>query len=281
LKKKLLHRASWKSGFARNASESTNPQIWNGLAGYWAPSLGCTGIKRLVDISGKYHNGTINGSMTLADWIVSEMGYVLDFDGSNDYIDLGNPSDLDFGTGDFTIAMWVNPDSLTSPAELQLFMAKDVSGGRDWTFGMGSYAQGELTFISVNPADVEACASTSAVMTVNEWQHVVVVYRSGSVPVLYRNGVALATDNPASGDDSWAADFNTSTTVAMGRREFVGFEQEFNGQIGDSRVYNRALSADEVRELYWFPQAGLELRTTKYRAPVITAGSPWYYYAQQ
>ena len=212
----------------------------------------------------------MGGSMTLGDWIIGELGYTLDLDGIDDYIDLGKPSDLNFGTGNFTISMWVNPASLVSPATNQIFMAKDQSGARDWTWGIGGYAQGELTFVSQNTGDVESCASTSAVMTTGEWQHVVVVYVYGSIPVLYRNGVALATDNPAAGDDSWTPNYNTSANVNIGRRAFSGFEQEFNGKIGDTRVYNRALNAQEVQELYRRPQIGFERRLW-----YITVPTPW------
>lgn len=49
---------SYKTGYAKSASESAYPELWDGLAGAWVPSLGNTG-HALLDLSGNGHNSTI------------------------------------------------------------------------------------------------------------------------------------------------------------------------------------------------------------------------------
>jgi hypothetical protein len=76
------------------------------------------------DSSGNGNDGTINGATWTNDSI---SGNALEFDGVDDYIDLGSPESLDFGTGDFTITVWINNKIFgTDPGESQHII------GRGW-----------------------------------------------------------------------------------------------------------------------------------------------------
>ena len=85
---------TYQQGFARSASESAYPSLWKGLVGAWAMGLGPTGIATLRDVSGNQNHGTIKGSMTSTDSVVSDGRYALDFDGTDDGIDLPHVPDL-------------------------------------------------------------------------------------------------------------------------------------------------------------------------------------------
>jgi len=54
------------------------------------------------DVSGYGNDGTIYGPT----WVTHDDGYALSFDGEDDYVDCGNPTALQFGTGDGTIEFW-------------------------------------------------------------------------------------------------------------------------------------------------------------------------------
>ena len=75
------------SRFARG-SLSKRPNLWKGLVGCWKPSLGVTGINTLRDVSGFGNHGTMNGSMTIDDWVIGGNPrlpvYAIELDGSND-----------------------------------------------------------------------------------------------------------------------------------------------------------------------------------------------------
>ena len=74
--------------------ESTVPRLWDGVIGAWCPSLGPTG-SRLHDFS-RYDNwGTLTNMDPPTDWVVDGGQYALDFDNTNDYVDLGSTLTID------------------------------------------------------------------------------------------------------------------------------------------------------------------------------------------
>ncbi|MHC4500734.1 MAG: LamG-like jellyroll fold domain-containing protein, partial [Planctomycetota bacterium] len=77
-----------------------------------------------ADSSGNGLDGTLMGD---PQWVAGIIGGALEFDGVDDYVDCGNPSILDFGTGDFAISAWIK----TTDAGGETVFAKggDQSGG--------------------------------------------------------------------------------------------------------------------------------------------------------
>ena len=65
-------------GWGRN---SEAPHLWNGLAANWNFLQG--GGSTLYDIAGSNH-GTLTNMDPATDWVMTEKGWALDFDGSND-----------------------------------------------------------------------------------------------------------------------------------------------------------------------------------------------------
>jgi hypothetical protein len=53
----------------------------------------------MTDASGQGHDGTYQGSMTTGDRVKKGMGWLLDFDGTNDYISFVDHNDFSFGNG--------------------------------------------------------------------------------------------------------------------------------------------------------------------------------------
>jgi hypothetical protein len=84
-------------------------------------------------------------------------------------------------------------------------------------------------------------ASTSNVITLNRWQHVASVF-NGSTVTLYVNGIAVSTQ---------AQPALTASTASLG----IGIRpadslRGFDGIIDEVRIYNRALSDSEMKQLY-------------------------------
>ena len=77
--------------------------IGDGLVGYWPLDEG--GGASAVDVSGNGSDGTLNGG---PGWVAGKFGTVLEFDGADDHVDLGNSTILDFGISDFAVSAWVN-----------------------------------------------------------------------------------------------------------------------------------------------------------------------------
>ena len=80
---------------------SAQANLSDGLVAHWPLDEGGDGTAR--DASGNGNDGTLNGPT----WDSGKFGGALSFDGSNDFVDCGNSSTLDFGTGDFTVSAWI------------------------------------------------------------------------------------------------------------------------------------------------------------------------------
>lgn len=96
---------------------------------------------------------------------------------------------------------------------------------------------------------ISAIATGPANLVTNVWYHVVGTY-DGATSTVYVNGQSVAT---ASG----SVTINTGvSTVQVGSREFTGFRDFLQGYLDDASVWTRALSAQEVFELYNLSKAG-------------------------
>ncbi len=114
----------------------------------------------------------------------------LSFNGTNQYVDLGNPGDLDF-SGQITLDAWIMPESTaglqdiiahgyqTSPTDAEDFLR--ISGGYyqvgSWN-GNNAFAQ-----IAIPAGDI------------GQWVNLAGVY-NGTQWILYRDGVQVATSGP-------------------------------------------------------------------------------------
>jgi hypothetical protein len=79
----------------------------------------------------------------------------------------------------------------------------------------------------------------------NNWYHLVGTYLASTTTIsLYVDGV-LSNNGVASGTVVTLA---TNDSAGIGHA--IGFSEYYNGSLDDARIYNRALSAQEVAQLY-------------------------------
>jgi hypothetical protein len=207
------------------------PVSRSGLVGEWLFTANAN------DTSGGEHDGTVvNGAPLAADRFgASNQAY--QFNGSNQLIDCGNPSDnsLDIGTN-ATISLWCKYPG--TPAEWSTFLGKDVGQytNNKWIF---CYSVGALHW-HFNGSAADDLFSSAWLPTANLWYHVVVV-KSGMDYSFFINAAAW-------GSDATTADvpYPIAADLTIGNAEAL----YFSGTLDDVRIYNRAITADEVRALY-------------------------------
>lgn len=153
--------------------------------------------------------------------------YSLDFDGSNDYLDVGNDSSLSI-SGALTISAWIYADALSG---YPMIFSKRASSGHAYQF----YS----TSNKLNYNNGTIVQSTGTIST-GSWTHVAVTFNAGSVN-FYINGSSAGTATAASSNPT-----NTEA-VTIGRAYNGNY---FNGKIDEVVVFNSALSASDITLIY-------------------------------
>ena len=155
-------------------------------------------------------------------------------DGSNDYIN-GNVTSFDL-TGDLSAEVWFNL-SATAGDWVRLIGKGDVSNR---TFGFW-YNNTEQCFLFQRYGTSNNVSSTySITVQTNIWYHVILT-SNGSTHKLYLNGADVQTQTGS------GPFLSTSNTLKIGYGDIHTYH---NGRIGLYRIYNRALTAQEVLQNY-------------------------------
>lgn len=214
-----------------------------GLVGYWPMDEG-TG-EFVQDHSGFGNHGTSSPPGSSAEWTAGRIGRALNFDGNNDQVGIGEPATLKL-TGSATWSAWIKMSELISTKEYAILSKnKAITGNRGW----------EL-LIQDNPNLFRIAITDGSAANINRrsnmapetgrWYHVVGVYNASAQTLdIYING-ALDNGTLTGSVPTSMGDF--TQTVAIGNR--AGENKMFPGVIDDVRIYNRALSADEVQKLF-------------------------------
>lgn len=181
------------------------------------------------DISGKGNDGTLTNGPTYS----SDDGGYFTFDGTNDQIDCGSSDNFAFGTGDFTIEFWCNPDTIGTKAIISI-SATGSSVTTNWQI---RYNSSKVRWLYSGSSDIISNSTVSA----GEWTHVVAT-RSGTALTLYINTVSEATGTSS-------ANLSETGVLRIGcTRAQSGY---FDGKISNVKLYKgKALTAEEVTQNY-------------------------------
>ena len=230
-----------RSGNSKNGSTLGQDISAQGLVGWWKLDEG-TGTAA-GDSSGNGNTGTLAASPSTPTWTTSsKIGQGLSFDGSNDYVTMGNPSSLQL-SGAISITAWVYLDAVA--AQNGRIISKFVTGAKSYELSSDDNpGVGLLSMLVSGDGTATVEASESTTLPLKSWQFVTGVYVPSTSITVYRNGVQVG-QNTTSIPASLA---NPATNFQIGDRTTTNYP--WLGKIDDVRIYNRALSGDEIKRLY-------------------------------
>ena len=159
----------------------------------------------------------------------------LDFDGVDDYVNIGNLASLNFGVGDFSVIAWFKINSISGyRGIISKWDGIGGSGHNGWC--IGSWGNDARVTFEILGADQDQMVSTN---NFNDglW-HEIAAIRTGGVMYLYIDGNQEATENNNQNVDN-------TKNLLIGRRYCNG--QSWNGDLADVKVYNRALTLAEIQ----------------------------------
>ena len=169
----------------------------------------------------------------------------LDFDGSNDYVDAGSFDVI--GSG-ITMMGWFNAEALTTEDERIVSKAAGTAEAEAW-WQLSSSNLGADRFLRMRikaGGTTTTMADSSVSLSTGTWYLAAATYDNTSGTMrLYLDGVEIAVGAHAVGG---ALDVDPSVPVAIGANGTA--QRFFNGILDDVRIYDHALPASEIADLY-------------------------------
>jgi hypothetical protein len=184
--------------------------------------------------------GTIYGD---GEWAGGQVGGALRLDGDGDYVDCGNSFASVTGSVTKSIMAWVKSDTTNYTAcamILELYRKSDSSSG---FYIKACDNPGTWQSFHINSGSYTRL--DSGVYVTDEWTHIALV-QDGPEVDLYVNGVS-----EASASDGVAPGISSPRNATIGAYVYDSSAFAcFSGTIDEVRIYNRALSGEEVQQLY-------------------------------
>jgi hypothetical protein len=187
------------------ALDAGNPKNYNaGISTNWTDKVG--GNNGTL-VNGTYHNdGPFVGA-----------GYV-EFDGTNDTLTIADNTDFNFGSGDYTIEMWVYPERISATQE------NLITRG---TSGFSGFIMSVTNFLdTTNGSSWTVDITYTNPLVADKWQHIAVC-RNGDTWTVYIDGVANGTTTVSGSVQA------SAQTLTIGER--IG-QTDFQGYISNLRI---------------------------------------------
>jgi hypothetical protein len=230
-------------------SESNGVAVFapaNGFSGVWHMSESPTGANAIPDRTGNGFHGSPVGNMTAGDVVSGVAGRALDFDGTDDYLDLGT-IDSDF-SGGVTLCGWMNYDNFNTWSRLLDFgNAASDNAIFIGNIGNSNDVRWELWASGASTLDVYD------VLSQNTWIYLCGTAGDDGNMVLYVDG------EPAGSQTGQQAPNNVSRTSCAIARSNWGADALYDGQLDEIRLSTEARSADWIMLNYQTQRAGNNL----------------------
>lgn len=218
----------------------------SGMVAWW--SFDYSSKDSPQDFAGYNNFGTkMNGPTAVAGKVLG----ALQFDGVDDYVEVADHSELNFGTGNFSFDAWIK----TSDAQ----GVKAIIDKRSQMQGIGYCVflnDGKLSLQLNDNLSIWANYSTTIVIADGNWHHIAItIQRNNSQGIIfYVDGSPIQTGNPTSQQGS----FSNSTSLRIGLNTYmqISYSQVFKGILDEVELFKKVLTPAEVLSIFNAGSAG-------------------------
>lgn len=230
-------KPSYRSGYAKNKSESLNSNLWDGLVACYPTSLGCTG-NSLIDVASLKKHGNLVNVNPSSDWVIENDYWGLNLTSSNKYVEIPNFTPL-----------------LNSPAISFSFWYWAASGAQADTYACVVWHDdqywGVYQDVHFNRVRFRLDTTTGITDLTSDdgffdggWHHLCCTYDGLSMK-MYRDTILVDSVSKTGTIDSRSS---SDTSLKLGTQD--GIYNNFIGKLSDVYIYNRALVPNEISMLY-------------------------------
>jgi len=224
-------------------NSQTTSELPEGIVGWW--KMDETSGTTVADCTCNSNDGVLR-NMVGNEWTDGVVGGALNFDGSNDYVAIQNLFYDSSGYAEVSVTAWIRTtdggNQIIASYDRNEYWRLEINGNGGGTGQIGwdvRTSSGQVDYGSVTRVDD------------GTWHHVAAVFDNGTLTIYIDGNPEPST----SGGSTFGRGVNTrygflgvgsEATTFDGSR---GPNNYFDGDMDDVRIYNRALSAEEISQL--------------------------------
>ena len=221
-----------------------------GIVAFWRGETDATDL--IGGHSGTFYTGTTPTAPSITMW--GKVGSAFAFDGTI-YVQIPDATNLQ--PPQITLEAWVFPTVLSTSYQTVIGRGSSTAAAEQWWLGV---LDGVPQFFS--HASGEPLAGPAAI-PLNQWTHLAATF-DGATKVLYVNGVQVASQGGLGALAYAPVPVGIGATWQNNTPSYL-----FTGSINEVSLYDRALTCDEIFDIYNADIAGKNVT-----APYFTTDSP-------
>jgi hypothetical protein len=217
----------------------------------------------VLDSSSYGNDGTAYGNPALTTDRNANNNQAYDFDGNGDFVSIPHASCFD--VDEITVAAWIYRRDTGDDRVVCKSTSTAIS---DHIFSLGIAAAGtDLNKVKVRLTTSSGSTSVDGTATfgINTWTHVAFTFD--------RQNIRIYIDGTEAGVFAKTGDIKKSAIPVVIGNVNLTDDRYFNGKIDDVHIYNRALSVDEILELYGVGTSGNNPPTAKNDNAIVNEDS--------
>ena len=171
-----------------------------------------------------------------------------EFDGASDYIQLNTLNDYSGYTG-LTISTWMYSGDLNTASTIASNWGSVANSDYGWLIFTGQFVNYRVSWLVSGDGTTYKRLDNNTDLNENQWYYVTCVWETGIVKI-YIDG-SLDGSNTGSVPTSIYGTNYPTLIGADGDGSGGAIIREFNGNLANVAIWNRALSSDEINSVMW------------------------------